>query len=66
MLIMTNLRSGKIKHRELESKFQPTKSIKLRRKFIEENLDQPLSQLPFENYDFSWVIFFKLFKNVYF
>lgn len=58
-LILNDLRSGKLKHRELESKFKPTKSIDLRRKHIEENLNLSLAQLPFKHYDFSWVNFLK-------
>jgi hypothetical protein len=55
--ILKDLYTGKLKHRELESKYGPSKAVELRRKHMEELVANrwSLAGLPYKNYDYSWV-----------
>ena len=52
---LADLLTGKLKHRELESRYSPRKAVTVRRKFIERISGKDLGRLPYENYDYSIV-----------
>lgn len=53
--VLKRLRCGELKHRELEKKCDAINAVRLRRKYLEEELLISLDRLPFKNYDYKLV-----------
>ena len=51
------LKSGKLKHRDLEKTVSAEKAVIIRRKYLEDEISVNFSDIPFENYDWQLVSF---------
>lgn len=54
-IILAKLRSGKMRHRELEKSLDEDKSVKIRRRYIEEESGKNLANLSYKDYDYKLV-----------
>uniref|UniRef100_A0A0K0FIE6 3-hydroxy-3-methylglutaryl coenzyme A reductase n=1 Tax=Strongyloides venezuelensis TaxID=75913 RepID=A0A0K0FIE6_STRVS len=53
--VVNDIKSGKIKSRELESKYGHSSAVSIRRRYIEDVTNKSLNNLPYTNYDYSIV-----------
>ncbi|CEF61782.1 3-hydroxy-3-methylglutaryl-coenzyme A reductase [Strongyloides ratti] len=53
--VINEIKNGKIKTRELESKFGHSSAVTIRRRYIEDVTSKSLNNLPYTNYDYSIV-----------
>jgi len=54
-LALREILRGRMKHRDLESRFEPARSVAIRRRYIERLSGQRLQRLPHADYDYSMV-----------